>query len=340
MKAFACDEKGALRTLGGEFIGKLNTLSWGKATRCPRIKNACLMANLGSTKVSDGICKLLLPAHLNMLLAKENRELVMKAELLMENARALCDAMIDDSGIRVHALGLLDTRCILFICKKGKEGEGRVFDSLDEIGDAFVAQLADFTKSHIANPWRKAVEEEGAAASSASAPTVASPETVQDLKSQKVLAKKAGFAMHVHVVYKKDPKDIYTITSMNDGHASMILRETDITLETPYEDLLNDWKVYSGKVALVLAECVSETCSPLLSAEWKTMAARGAVAIAMQKYVGEQEKEAYDKLEVYQSKGVVVRAKAPIPKGTLTLAIASQRLDQKKANGSFRVCTF
>ena len=56
--------------------------------------------------------------------------------------------------------------------------------------------------------------------------------------------------------------------------------------------------------------------------------------------MGEHEKEAYDKLEVYQSKGVVVRAKAPIPKGTLTLAIASQRLDQKKANGSFRVCTF
>ena len=55
LKAFACDEKGALRTVGGEFIGKLNTLSWGKATRCPRIKKACLMANLCSTKVSGGI---------------------------------------------------------------------------------------------------------------------------------------------------------------------------------------------------------------------------------------------------------------------------------------------
>ena len=138
-----------------------------------------------------------------MLVAKENKDRVMKAETLMEYARKLCDSMIGDPGTRVHVLGLIDTRCILFICKKGKEGEGRVFDSLDEIGDEFVAQLADHTNSHIANPWRTSVEKGSAATSPSSAPTVATPEAGQDLKSQKVLAKKAGFATHVNVVNKK-----------------------------------------------------------------------------------------------------------------------------------------
>ena len=57
LKAFACDEKGPLRTLGGEIIVKVNSLRWS-AMRCPRVKNACLMTNLASSKVSDGICKL------------------------------------------------------------------------------------------------------------------------------------------------------------------------------------------------------------------------------------------------------------------------------------------
>ena len=54
-----------------EFIAKVNSLRWGKATKCPRVKNVCSMANLGSTKVSDGMFQLLLPAHLNVLVAKE-----------------------------------------------------------------------------------------------------------------------------------------------------------------------------------------------------------------------------------------------------------------------------
>ena len=43
---------------------------------------------------------------------------------------------------RTYHIGLLDTRCILHICNKGKEGEGRVFDSISAIGDAVFSQLA------------------------------------------------------------------------------------------------------------------------------------------------------------------------------------------------------
>ena len=77
-----------------------------------------------------------------------------------------------------------------------------------------------------------------------------------------------------------------------------------------------------------------------MSAEWKATAVRGAVACVMQKYLTMHEKDAYAKLELHQSKGVVVRATEAIPKGQLKLAPASQRLDQKQAAGSFNVCTF
>ena len=77
----------------------------------------------------------------------------MKSEELMEHARKICDSFCPDAGIRAHAIGLLDTRCVLHICKQGEEGEGRVFDSLDEIGDAFVTQLSESLNAEIDNPW-------------------------------------------------------------------------------------------------------------------------------------------------------------------------------------------
>ena len=339
LKAFACDEKGALRTLGGEFIGKLNTIAWGKATKCPRIKNACLMANLGSTKVSDGICKLLLPAHLNMLVSKENREAVLKAEQLMEDARSICDSVCQDAGIRVHALGLLDTRCALHLCKKGKDGEGRVFDSLDEIGDAFVGQLSEALQHSVANPWARSKPQTSPAGSAIDG-GAGRPETVGDLKSQQRLAEKEGFVLNANVYHKKEPEQIYTIMEMQADQAVLQQHERDTSTHATYEAFLHEWKVYSGKMAQVLEECTQDTCSPLLVAEWKVAAARGAVAIAMQKHLGKHEKGAYEKLEVYQSKGVVVRATEVIPKGELQLAPASQRLDQKHSVGSFKVCTY
>ena len=61
IKTFACSEKGALRTLGGEYIAMVVSLDWGPAMKCPRVMTACLEGNLASSKVSDGICKLILP---------------------------------------------------------------------------------------------------------------------------------------------------------------------------------------------------------------------------------------------------------------------------------------
>lgn len=91
-----------------------------------------------------------------------------------------------------------------------------------------------------------------AAPSAASAPSASvAPlaETVQDLKCQKKLADKAGFVQGANVV--QEPKDIYTITGLTDDAVSLDEREGDTPITATHEELLEDWKAHSGKVAQI-----------------------------------------------------------------------------------------
>jgi hypothetical protein len=135
LKAFACNENGPLRMLGGEFIGKVATLKWGKAMSFPYVQNACLMTNLVSPKVSDGICKLLQPSAVSALTSKDNLVKVQEAEQLMQDARKLCDTMAASTSARTRAIGMLDTRCILHILKKHKDANDVAFESINAIGE-------------------------------------------------------------------------------------------------------------------------------------------------------------------------------------------------------------
>ena len=130
IKTFACSEKGALRTLGGEYIANVVSLDWGPAMKCPRVLSACIEGNLASSKVSDGICKLITPGRLDLLTRKTNRSKVLEAEKLMEDARSLCSRLGVADHVRVKKLGLLDSRCIYHICNKGKEAEGKDFNNI------------------------------------------------------------------------------------------------------------------------------------------------------------------------------------------------------------------
>ena len=141
LKAFACSESGPLRALGGEYIGKVAALDWGKSEKYPHVQNACLMANLASPKVSDGICKLIVPSNLSVLMSKDNRAKVVEADRLMADARKLCDAMSVTPSIRIRAVGMLDTRCVTHILKKDKEAEGRTFDAIAEIAKVIFARV-------------------------------------------------------------------------------------------------------------------------------------------------------------------------------------------------------
>ena len=91
-KAFGCSDKGAARALGSEFISKVSGLNFGPGIKNPYVQNACLKANLQSSKVVGGVCKLLLPSHVAALAADKKRALVNSAEKTMEDCRKLCDA--------------------------------------------------------------------------------------------------------------------------------------------------------------------------------------------------------------------------------------------------------
>ena len=54
----------------------------------------------------------------------------------MEDCRGLLKALKVDPVFQVTEFGRLDVRLILHILKLGKVGEGRVFESLNEIAEA------------------------------------------------------------------------------------------------------------------------------------------------------------------------------------------------------------
>ena len=138
-KAFACAETGPSRALGGEYFGKLCSLSWGAGGKFPYLLLAAAEANLQSQKVVDGICKLISPAQLSQLTAADNRENAKAGERLMTEARRLCRTMNVPEAVRVRMVGKVDVRVVCFLTKTGKQAENRVFSSIGEISKVFAA---------------------------------------------------------------------------------------------------------------------------------------------------------------------------------------------------------
>ena len=320
MKTFACAADGPLRSLGGEFIGKVNSLEWGASMKCPRVLNACLMTNLASSKVSDGICKLLLPNNLGVLTNKSNRAIVANTERCMEDARKLADKLGAPDAMKILHVGKLDTRCILFLCKKGKEAEGRVFESIDEISDTFVADLS--ASLHVSIDTRP---------SSAAAPPKG--ETVDQLKDPKHLAAKKGFVKGACVVRKLKQHGLFIIEDVTPTNVVLKLHEGETTESVEYSTLLEGWKTYARKISQEVS-CDAASCSPTKSMDWAMTAIKGAIAIAVRESLEQHEGPAFAKVSVFENP-TQVRARVDIAKGELKLVAASARVDKK---GSILSC--
>ena len=140
-KAFACNaESGPARSMGSEFLYKLTSLNFGPGNRFPYVLNACIKANLSSPsdKVVDGVCRLILPSHVAHLASKKVLDKVREAEALMTESRSLLSAARLDESQQTTLIGKLDVRLVLFLTGRGKEGEGRTFTSIGEIGQVHV----------------------------------------------------------------------------------------------------------------------------------------------------------------------------------------------------------
>ena len=293
-------------------------MDWGPAMKCPRVLTACLEGNLASSKVSDGICKLLLPTHLDILTRKPNRSKVLEAEKLMEDARALCLKLDVPDHVRVKQLGLLDIRCIYYICNKGKEAEGREFKSIKDIADVFIAELGGTADNEVDCEIDK-----DAAASSGAASEVRS---VMDMKDVKLLAAKEGFKQGVTVNAKSGDAladdGIFRIIEVTADSAVVKQVEGEAVHTITLEHLMEKWTVYKGKVTMPLPECNVESCSPRSSLDWQTAVVQGAVAVALHKWLALHEAHAFEHTMVYANPRSV-RAKCDIPKGELNLVGAA-----------------
>jgi hypothetical protein len=135
-KAFACNEAGATRRLGSEFLGKLAAINFGVGQKFPHIVTACVETNLASPKVIDGVCKLLQQPQIAALTAKQNRDVVKDAEQFMKDARVVCRSLNVENGIRTRVVGKADIRCICFLVGRQGVVEQRQFTSIAEIAEA------------------------------------------------------------------------------------------------------------------------------------------------------------------------------------------------------------
>ena len=135
-KAFAFGADGPLRRLGGELLRKVVSLQWPKNKVYPRVINALLMTNLSSSKVSDGICRLLTPMALNRFASKRLEAMLQQVETTMENARQVCDRLQLAAHHQALLLGQLAVRCVTHFKKVEKEHDNVKFSSSDAISAA------------------------------------------------------------------------------------------------------------------------------------------------------------------------------------------------------------
>ena len=138
-KAFACNEGGASRAMGSEFMANLAKLKFGNAEMLPYVQNAAIKANMVAPghKIVDGFCRLILPSQVSSLASKENKPKCQEAEKIMASARDLCNKLPGLPQKKItKLLGQLDVRMILHVIKKGKDGpEGKEFPSLSAIAE-------------------------------------------------------------------------------------------------------------------------------------------------------------------------------------------------------------
>lgn len=115
------------------------SLNFGPAERFPFVLLALVEANLVSPagKVVDGICRLLTPAMLQQVSAKDARNNVRTAERLMRDARLLVDALNVGQSQKVRLVGMLDCRLACYLTKRNKEMEGKTFQGIPQIAEVF-----------------------------------------------------------------------------------------------------------------------------------------------------------------------------------------------------------
>ena len=338
-KTFGSGEKGPSRVLGSEFLMKLSSLNFGAGNRYPYILNACIETQLVSppNKLVDGVCRLLLPSTLNELTKKDHKKTIVEAESLMTQARGLCKKLNLSGVSKIKAIGKLDVRLVGYICKKGKEFEGKAFGSIGEVAEAFLADVSTIVGMNISFSGATAPVVTSTALVPPDAPAPSgspkSMQSVQQMQSKVYQAQQIGLTPAAFVIERgAGEAEVWQIKGYNGDTVELCKcefgRRTDERV-VQVDVLLDSWRLHKGVVTTLLPgyTFLDKTCSPTTNVAWKIDVAKGAVAIALRTVFGEMEPMGKD-LEIF-SKPVMVRANVDIKIGSLMLAPASTRIERK-----------
>ena len=348
-KTFGCDEKGALRALGGEFIMAVANLNFGALEKYPFVKNSLFELNLQSNHLIDNICKFITPAIVKSLLHKDKRHHVKLCECVMQQARTISSTLNLKEELAIKSLGMLDVRCAGFLTGKGKALEGIDFNTVEEIEKAF---LKDIGMPDANIKEGKLVAATEAEASEHAAPdeeddpenNAAAPESLAEMKDMAFQAAKMGYKVNAYIVEKSAPKDqpdkIYQIVSMS-STAAYCKYITHLQSTSPaqtvinFETLMKEWSLYRKKVPYKHDLSLGE---PMMSKEWAYEAAKGAAMAAVKQHF-EKLASASNAVQLWQNP-LCVRAGKDLQENKLKLAPASFHISRQPCNHGFLVAVF
>jgi len=130
------------RILGGEYIeavSKLQVSDCRLGETILFVKNAFMKANLNGPKVTDGMCRTLLPSALAKIGGPALRKDVLEAETLLTEARGHAAQLPREQKVRI--LGMLDQRVAMHLVGKGSVlGPSEVYDSIVAIAEVMSAR--------------------------------------------------------------------------------------------------------------------------------------------------------------------------------------------------------
>lgn len=138
----------------------LTALDWKDSeTTFVWVRAGCLAANCTSTKAVDGISRLLVKSDLDKLKQPSRRDDIKKAEKLCSLAwETLSKAQLHKNKKGLTILGRLLVRVALVLAgKSGKGREKKAFRDLQEVNDAFVADLGKLNNPESASAGSGAI---------------------------------------------------------------------------------------------------------------------------------------------------------------------------------------
>lgn len=191
-----------------------------------------------ASKLVGNQCRLILPAHLNMLVSKQTRAQALAAEALRANARKLAPDIDIQHAVRVKLIGRLAARVACFLVKRTTEsGESRQYKDLGEIMQSFVDKVAEETGAAAPQEQQNTQTTEKQTGARVSTEALESVDAMKDMVRQ---VGKLGFRNNAFVSRKKgDAPETWKITELTQAGAT--LRQLDhgiptFTLELTLED--------------------------------------------------------------------------------------------------------